>query len=296
MGLFFEKVSRGELSVVVELDPPKNPTLERYLAGARELKEAGVDGITIADNSLSHSRISNMAVAKRVQDEVGLETIVHVNCRDRNLLALQSHLLGLHVMGIHNLLIVTGDSVKVGDMPQTKSFFELNSIGLMEKVKGMNEGFLFTGVRQEERTRFLYGGALTPGKYHLPHLERMKKKITAGAQFFFTQPVFSMEGIRKLGEFSREISPAPPIFLGIMPLVSYKNARFLQGVPGIFIPEEHVERFAGKEGKEAEREGIELALSLIRYAMEWFSGFYLITPYLRTHLTAEITKRMKEWR
>ncbi|WP_051430765.1 methylenetetrahydrofolate reductase [Thermicanus aegyptius] len=294
MGKFFEKVRKGETSIVVELDPPKNPDLSRYLRGAHALKEAGADAITIADNSLSHSRVANMAVAKRLQDEVGIEGIVHINCRDRNLLAQQSYLLGLHVLGITNLLIVTGDPVKMGDMPQTKSLFELNSIGLMEKVKKMNEGILFTGVKQEERTHFLYGGALASGKNHIPHRGRMMKKVEAGARFFFTQPVYSQEAIEALGKFSREMNPEIPVFLGIMPIVSHKNALFLKGVPGIFIPDEHVELFSGKEGKEAEQVGIELADSLIQYGKKWFNGFYLITPYLRYSITAELTRRIKE--
>lgn len=296
MGNFFEKMRRGEISLVVELDPPKNPALTRYLEGAHALKEAGADAITIADNSLAHSRIANMAVAKRVQDEVGIDTIVHVNCRDRNLLALQSHLLGLHVLGINNLLIVTGDAMGLGDMPNGKSFFEVNSIGLMEKVKGLNDGILFTGMRQEEKTDFLYGGALTPGKYHLPHKERTKKKMEAGARFFFTQPVYSKQAVEELAQFSRTLSSEPSIFLGIMPLVSYKNARFLQGVPGIFIPDETVAYMEGKEGKEAERAGIELALDLIRFAKDHFTGFYLITPYLRYGITAELVRRIREAR
>ncbi|WLR41336.1 methylenetetrahydrofolate reductase [Bacillus carboniphilus] len=282
-------------TVIVELDPPKEPNLSEYLRGVKELEKAGADTITIADNSMSYSRICNTVVASIIKSETSFNPLVHIACRDRNLIGQQSRFLGLHILGLDKVMIVTGDPPRSGDLPQSKAVFETNSINLMNKVKGLNDGQFFSGDQMKSKTVFKIGGAINQGKYGSPSLERIDLKIKAGCRFFLTQPFYSKEMITRFAESIETYVKDTVIFIGIMPLVSFKNAQFLdQYVSGVNIPSDILSTMAKYKGDDAKKAGIEIAINLAEYARRFFKGLYLITPFMKYDITAEICSHMKK--
>ncbi len=180
--------------ITVELDPPRGLDCSKVLAGARALAGAGVDAINLAENPLAHIRLGNLALARQIQEETGVEVIAHVTCRDRNLIGLHSDLMGAHLLGLKNILAVTGDPVSVSGEAGATSVFDLNSVGLLELLSALNAGRSLLGTDLGGSTRFLLGAAFNP---NLPSMEgqlrRLEKKVAAGARFVQTQPVYSVE-------------------------------------------------------------------------------------------------------
>ncbi len=283
---------KDSVTVIVELDPPKTLDCSPFLSGASKLKGAGADYITIADNSLATVRVSNLAMATLLKLN-HIEPLVHVACRDRNLIGQQSHLMGLEVLGIRNILLITGDPSKYGDLPGATSVYDVPSIELTKMVKRLNEGVGFSGRALKKSARFVIGTSFNP---HLLRSEkgvlRLRKKIDAGADFVMTQPVFDEFQMEKLHQVSKEIDV--PIFIGIMPLISSRNARFLHNeVPGISIPDEILHRLECVPMHQACSEGIKIAEKLIDKALSMFNGIYLITPFMRYEITEHLTKYAK---
>ncbi|WP_100372675.1 bifunctional homocysteine S-methyltransferase/methylenetetrahydrofolate reductase [Bacillus sp. FJAT-45037] len=275
-------------SVIVELDPPKKLNTERFIKGAKALKEAGVDAVTLADNSLASPRVDNMALAARIKENV--RPLVHVTCRDRNLIGLQSHLMGLHTLGINDVLAVTGDPTKVGDFPGATSVYDVTSFQLISLIKQFNEGISFSGQDLGQKANFSVGAACNPNVRHLDKVvKRMEKKITSGADYFMTQPMYSTEQIEAFYHETKHLDT--PIYVGIMPLTSSRNAEFLHNeVPGIKLTDSVRQAMANCVDPEAaEKEGLAIARSLIDTASEYFNGIYLITPFLRYQMTGELT-------
>ncbi len=220
-----DRARRQKVTVIVELDPPRTLDTERFLTGAKALKEAGVDYVTLADNSLGSVRVSNMALGAQLL-QMGIEPLVHVTCRDRNLIGQQSHLMGLHVLGIDHLLLVTGAPSRFGDLPGAASVFDTSSMELTAHVKRLNEGIAFSGQPMQTPSRFVVGTAFNP---NVPQLhkafDRLRRKVAAGADFVMTQPVFDPALYEPLQRVTEELGV--PMFVGIMPLVSARNAWFL---------------------------------------------------------------------
>ncbi|HEU5140699.1 MAG TPA: bifunctional homocysteine S-methyltransferase/methylenetetrahydrofolate reductase [Bacillales bacterium] len=285
------EIARQKKSVIVELDPPKKLKIDRFLEGAKALKNAGIDALTMADNSLASPRISNVATASAVKSQFNLRPLVHISCRDRNLIGLQSHLMGLHTLGVDQILAITGDPTKVGDFPGASSVYDCSSFDLIHLCKQFNEGISYSGKPLGVKTSFSVGAAFNPNVHHLDKaVRRMEKKIAAGADFFLTQPIFSEQQIIDVYEATRHISE--PIYIGIMPLVSSRNAEFLHNeVPGIKLSDEIRTRMARCEGdrEKSAREGIQIAKALLDTATEYFNGIYLITPFMRYEMTVELT-------
>ncbi|MCT8138869.1 bifunctional homocysteine S-methyltransferase/methylenetetrahydrofolate reductase [Anaerobacillus sp. CMMVII] len=279
-------------SVIVELDPPKKLNTERFLEGSKELKEAGVDAVTLADNSLASPRICNLSLASIIKRDYNVRPLVHITCRDRNLIGLQSHLMGLHTLGIDQLLAVTGDPTKIGDFPGATSVYDLASFDFIRLIKQMNSGVSFSGKDLGAKTNFSIGAAFNPNVNHLePMVQRMEKKVECGADYFLSQPVFSKEQIADIYRVTKHIKV--PIYLGVMPLTSSKNAEFLHNeVPGIKLTETTRERMARVSGdlEASHYEGIQIAKELIDEVHRYFNGLYLITPFLRYEMTVELTK------
>ncbi|KMY44290.1 homocysteine methyltransferase [Bacillus sp. FJAT-27916] len=283
------KVKKGP-AILVELDPPKTLGVEEFMKGSRYLHEMGADAITLADNSLASPRISNVAIASLLKAELKKNPLVHLTCRDHNLIGLQSHLMGMHTIGLNEVLIVTGDPSKIGDFPGATSVYDLSSIDLISLVKQFNAGISYSGKSLGGQTNFEVAAAFNPNvKYVDKAVVRMEKKIQAGADYFLTQPVFSVEKIREVYEATRHIKA--PIFIGIMPLTSYRNASFLHNeVPGITLPEP-VLRAMEKAGTDAEasmRESLAISKELLDAAAEYFNGHYIITPFMRYELSGEL--------
>ncbi|MDN4074988.1 bifunctional homocysteine S-methyltransferase/methylenetetrahydrofolate reductase [Fictibacillus terranigra] len=291
-----QELVKKRSSIIVELDPPKKLDADKFFAGAKALKEAGVDAITLADNSLASPRVCNMALGSMVKSQVGARPLVHIACRDRNIIGLQSHLMGLHTLGIHDILAITGDPTKVGDFPGAASVFDVSSFELIQMIKQFNEGISLSGKDLGQKTAFSVGAAFNPNVRSLDHsIKRMERKIQSGADYFISQPVFCE---KKLMEIHQAVKPLNvPLYIGIMPLTSSRNADFLHHeVPGIKIPET-IRESMGKfkdDPVRASLEGLTIAKSLLDTAMELFNGIYLITPFLRYELTVELSNYVKE--
>lgn len=284
-------------SVFVEFDTPRHLSTTAFFKGVKALQDAGADAITMADNSLASPRISNAAIGKLIKEKFSIPPLVHLTCRDRNLIGLQSHLMGLDVLGLHDVLIVTGDPTKIGDFPGATSVYDLSSMELIRLVKQFNRGISYSGKSLKRQTHFRVAAAFNPNVRNLDRaVQRLKRKVECGADYFISQPVFDQE---RIVDISRALDGIPaPVYIGIMPLTSARNAEFLHNeVPGIRLPDEVRGRMAqaAELGKEAERrEGIEIAKELIDTAMAYFRGIYLITPMGRYTMSVELLHYVKE--
>lgn len=282
-------LAKEKTTIIVELDAPRHLDLREYMEGVQALKTAGIDAITLADNSLATPRIANIAVATLLKEQ-GIRPLVHLTCRDRNLIGLQSHLLGLHTLGIHEILAITGDPTKIGDFPGATSVFDVNSFKLIELIKKANNGISFSGQSLRKKTTFSVAAAFNPNVANLEKaVKRLEKKIASGADYILTQPIYEPETIRQLKAVTTHVEE--PIFVGIMPLTSTRNAEFLHHeVPGIKLTDGVRERMkaAGTDRKKATAESIRISKELIDVALEHFNGIYLITPFLRYDIIVEL--------
>jgi len=279
-------------SIIVELDAPKHLNTSEFFKGAQALKDAGVDAITLADNSLATPRICNASMASLVKQNIGATPLVHITCRDRNLIGLQSHLMGLHTLGITEVLAITGDPTKIGEFPGATSVFDMTSFELIQLIKQFNEGISKSGKSLQQKTSFTVAAAFNPNVRHLDRaVERLEKKIEAGADYFISQPIYSGEKIIEVYEATKHIET--PIYIGIMPLTSSQNAEFLHNeVPGIKLTDKVRARMALSDGnrEQSTREGLEVSKELIDVALEYFHGIYLITPFMRYDMTVNLTE------
>ena len=284
---FSEKIKNKQFVIAVELDPPFNADVELMLENARICKESGVDVITIADSPMGRARVDSVMIAAKIKREVGIEVVPHVCCRDKNVNALKSVLLAGYAENIRNILAVTGDPIAMSDRNNIKSVFDLNSFKLMELITTMNKE-VFAGAPIH------IGGALNLNGIN-PEVEltRMLKKMAMGASFFLTQPIFDDKVINLLPQIKDNGNTK--ILGGIMPLVSYRNAHFLNNeVAGIRIPEEIINKFDKNMGKEeAELLGIEIAVEIASKMKEHVQGFYFITPFNRVAMIMKIIKQLK---
>ncbi|MGO0060692.1 bifunctional homocysteine S-methyltransferase/methylenetetrahydrofolate reductase [Brevibacillus fluminis] len=281
-------------TIIVEFDPPKDLDAEGFLHGCCELHNAGADAVTLADNSLANVRMSNMALGAMMKSQYGLEPLLHLACRDRNLIGQQSHLMGLHALGIDQVLVVTGDPSRFGDLPGASSVFDVTSFDLIRMIKQLNEGISFSGRPLKQKANFLVGAAFNP---HVRQIEaavqRLERKVEAGADYIMTQPVYDAETIKLIHDATKHIDI--PIFIGIMPLTSYRNAQFLHNeVPGIKLSDMALERMKNVEGEAARQEGIQMAKELLDVAMSYFKGIYLITPFNYYQMTVELTQYVRK--
>lgn len=274
--------------VTVELDPPRGLDCGKVLGAARQLAAAGVDAISLAENPLARIRMGNLALAKRIQDESGVKVIAHVTCRDRNLIGLHSELMGAHLLGLRSVLAVTGDPVSVGGEAGATSVFDLNSIGLLQLLAALNRGETLLGTDLGGGTGFLCGAAFNPNLPSMDgQLRRLEKKIAAGARFVQTQPVYDPGVLATLLE--RTAPLGIPVLVGILPLVSERNAEFLHNeVPGITLPDEVRRRMRGKRGEEGVREGMAIARELVAAGRERAGGWYLMPPFGKVGLALEL--------
>ena len=290
-----EKLAAGEFVVSVELDPPKGLNPAKILEGAALLQEAGVHCINIADSPMARVRMSCIALARLIQDHLGIETIIHFTTRDRNLMALQSELLGAHALGIRNILALTGDPLRLGDYPNTTGVWDLDSVGLMQVIRGMNEGHDAAGSSIGAKSSFHIGAALNlnmTDEQTDQEIEKYWRKIDAGAQFIMTQPIYEMAPILRF--LDRVGKPPIPMILGCIPLHSSRHAEFLHNeVPGITIPDDVRTRMrvAGEHGHE---EGLKLAQELLIAVHSLVQGVYLMPSYGRYDIVGRLAKMLNE--
>ncbi len=274
--------------ISVEIDPPRSYDPGPFIRHAQKLKAAGVDLINVADSPLARARMSAVSMAHLIRRDAGVDVLLHVSCRDRNAIALQSELLGAHTLGVLNILAVTGDPTSVGDYPFAQGVFELDAIGLSRMITQLNKGKDLTGRDLDDPTHFLLGVAVNPTSPNLDlEYDRFKQKLDAGAQFAFTQPLFDP---RTLDEFMNKILSFSniPIFVGIMPLRSAKHAEFIHNeIPDMFVPQDIRERMKGA-GTEGAKVGVEIAQEFLLDTRNMVQGAYLMPPFNKFDMAIDV--------
>jgi methionine synthase / methylenetetrahydrofolate reductase(NADPH) len=272
--------------VSVEVNPPPGLTLESALEGARALKRGGVDVINVADGPRASARMGNLALCLRIQQEVGLPSLMHVTSRDRNLLGQVAHLLAAHELGVRNLVVITGDPPKMGDFPHASAVYDTDSIGMLRLITAMNHGYDPGGKPLGGATQFLCATGAEPGAHDYEReIDRLREKVDAGAELVMTQPVYDA---RVLERMLRDIEPLKiPVLVGLLPLASYRNAEFLHNeVPGMQVPEPIRERMrAAGPGEAGRSEGIAIAREMLSAVKDRVAGAYVMPPFGR-HETA----------
>ncbi|MBI2346440.1 MAG: bifunctional homocysteine S-methyltransferase/methylenetetrahydrofolate reductase [Deltaproteobacteria bacterium] len=272
-----------KFQVSVEIEPPRGFDPQKTIAGARFLHEHGVDAVNIADGARAVARMSPMALAKLIKDDVGIETVIHYCCRDRNLLGMQMDLIGANALGLRNILIITGDPPKMGNFPHATGVFDVDAIGLLHFARMLNHGHDLGGRPMGEVASLLLGCGCNPGAINLDlEVERYRKKVAAGAEFVFSQPVYDPEMLEAFVQRTADV-PVIPFFVGVLPLASLKNAEFLHNeVPGMQIPQPIMERMRTASTKEAQRkEGIRIAQEALAAARKLprIQGAYIFPPF-----------------
>ncbi|OWP58264.1 bifunctional homocysteine S-methyltransferase/methylenetetrahydrofolate reductase [Bacillus velezensis] len=290
------EIAAQKRSIIVELDPPKKLNFEKFMQAAAELKETGIEALTLADNSLATPRISNAACGSLLKERLDIRSLVHITCRDRNIIGLQSHLMGLDTLGLTDILAITGDPSKIGDFPGATSVYDLTSFDLIRLIKQFNEGISLSGKPLGKKTNFSVAGAFNPNVRHLDKaVKRLEKKIECGADYFVSQPVYSEQQLIDIHHETKHLKT--PVYIGIMPLTSSRNAEFIHHeIPGIKLSDSIREKMAlaGEDKRKQKAEGLAIAKSLLDTACELFNGIYLITPFLRSDLTSELAAYIKQ--
>jgi methionine synthase I (cobalamin-dependent)/5,10-methylenetetrahydrofolate reductase len=293
------KITNGEFVTTVEVLPPKGCDATKTLDQIRLLKKAGVDGVNIPDGPRAQTRMSAQATAILVEREIGIESVLHYCCRDRNLLGMMSDLLGAAALGLRNLLLITGDPPKMGPYPDATAVFDIDSIGLTNMVNKLNHGLDLGNNPIGQPTAFCIGVGCNPGAINLAEeIKRFEYKVEAGAQYAITQPVFDSDQLR---EFLDRIEHVRiPIVAGIWPLVSYRNAEFLHNeVPGVRVTPSIMERMrvASDKGKEIARdEGLKIARELLLDVRDLIQGVQVSAPFNNVRYALEVFDALEEFR
>jgi homocysteine S-methyltransferase len=277
--------------VSVEVNPPPGLSLDKAIEGARLLRDAGVDGVNVADGPRASARMGNLALCLRVQQELMMPALMHVTTRDRNLLGLCSHLLAAHELGLRNLVVITGDPPKMGDFPDATPVYDLDSIGLLRLITALNYGLDPGGKPIGGATSFLCATGAEPAAHDYEReLARLREKIAAGAELVMTQPVYDQD---VLARFLDDVQPlGVPVLVGLLPLASHRNAEFLHNeVPGMSVPESIRERMRkASTGAAGRAEGVAIARDMLSQVKDRVAGAYVMPPFGRYELAVEILK------
>ncbi|MGZ4887901.1 MAG: bifunctional homocysteine S-methyltransferase/methylenetetrahydrofolate reductase [Candidatus Angelobacter sp.] len=272
------KLAAGEFVTLVEIVPPKGVDFRKEVEGAKFLKAAGIDAINIPDSPRASARMSNMALCLLVQQQAGIETVLHFTCRDRNVLSMQSELLGAYTTGLHNLICITGDPPKLGNYPDATAVFDVDAIGLVNIVRNLNHGLDVGGNPIGSGTKFLIGVGANPGIGNIDEeVRRFEYKVEAGADFAVTQPVFD---VALLEQFLRRVDHHRiPVLAGIWPLTSVRNAEFMKNELRVSVPDAILERMARAPNAEAARaEGILIAREMLHRVRGLVQGAQVAAP------------------
>jgi homocysteine S-methyltransferase len=284
-----KKVRAGEFIISVEVDPPRGINPNKMLQGAALLKEAGVDCVDIGDSPMARVRMSCIAFAALCEQRVGVETLIHFTTRDRNLMALQSELLGAHAMGIRNVIALTGDPPQMGSYPSATGVWDVKSPGFIRIIKQLNQGVDWAGNSIGRPTNFLVACAVNPMADDLEfELDWYHQKVEAGADFAITQPLYDLDQMDRF--FSRVPNPPIPTIVEIMPLQSYKHAEFCHNeLAGVVIPHEHLVKMkeAGEKGINV---GFQLAHQFLLDVFDRVDGVLLVPSFHRYEMVAELVR------
>ncbi len=286
LSTFDEKLRRGEFAVSVELDPPRGVDAERLVMGAVALRRAGIDAINIADSPLATARMSPLALAVLIRQQVDIEILLHVSCRDRNLLGLLSECMGAHALGIRHMLCVTGDPPSLGDYPGAKGVFEVDSIGLIATLARLNRGEDANGKALPFRSDFHISCAVNPTADDLPkEIERFHAKVAAGAQYALTQPLYDPQDLQRFIDLAQ---PTIPLVVGVLPLRNARHAHFIHNeVPGMAIPQAVRDRM-DRAGDKGPAEGVAIAREFLTAVRSQVAGTYLMPPFNKFEMALDV--------
>jgi homocysteine S-methyltransferase len=286
------KLARGDFATMVEVVPPKGIDIRKEVEGARFLKSVGVDAVNIPDSPRASARMSNQALSLLIQREVGIDAILHYTCRDRNVLCIQSDLLGAAAVGIRNLICITGDPPKMGNYPDATAVFDVDAIGLVNIVRNLNHGLDLGGNPIGTGTGFVIGVGANPGLTDLDEeIRRFEYKVEAGAEYAVTQPVFDL---RLLENFLRRIEHCRiPVIAGIWPLVSVRNAEFMKNELRVSVPDSILERMARAQTPDAARaEGVAIAREMLIAAKQTVQGAQISAPMGRYSSAVDVLEAL----
>lgn len=283
--ILIEKISAGEKIIAVELDPPVDTEIDFFMSSAKTLKDKGVDAITIADCPIARARVDSSLLACKLKRELDMTTIPHMTCRDRNINATKALLLGLNIEGVNNVLVVTGDPIPSAQRDEIKSMFSFNSAILANYISNLNETVF--------KNPFNIFGALNVNARNFSfQLAQAKKKIENGVTMFLTQPVFTEAAKENLKIAKRELNAK--ILGGIIPVVSYRNANFMNNeISGINVSEEIIEQYKDISKEEASKLAVKISTDIAKDIAPYVDGFYLIMPFKRIDIITEIIDNIK---
>jgi homocysteine S-methyltransferase len=293
-----EKLRAGRFVVSVEIDPPRSIRIDRTIEAARLLRDAGVDLVNVSDSAMARVRMGAMAVAFGIQHDLDLECLVHFTTRDRNLMAIESELLGAHALGVRNIIALTGDPPRVGDYPTGTGVWDVDSIGLIEILSRLNRGEDQAGSPIGQPAGFTIACALDPTAADaVTEWDRLERKVEAGAHLIMTQPLYGLAQVEAMfAEAQRRFGSGGfprPLLLGLLPLQSTRHAEFLHNeVPGITIPDEAraAMHAAGERGAEV---GLEQSLALLEQVQDSVAGTYIMPSFGRYEQCAELVRRIR---
>lgn len=286
------KLATGQKVLCVELTPPRGVDTSKLIDSARRCADNGVDAVNIPDGPRASARLSPLVSALKIQQHVTIETILHLCCRDKNLIGLQSDLLGIYAMGLRNVLLITGDPPKLGDYPDATGVFDLDAIALTSAAKGLNEGRDIAGNRLPEPLALTLGVGANPVASDLQReLTRFEQKVRAGAEYAITQPVFDLKMFIDFYDATKHLNI--PLIAGIWPFTSYKNAEFMANeVPGVVVPKALLARMAAaKTAEQAKSEGVAIAREMIEALADYAAGFAVSAPFGNVTLALAVLGR-----
>jgi methionine synthase / methylenetetrahydrofolate reductase(NADPH) len=284
------KLAEGKFVTFVEILPPKGVDAAKEIAGAKLCKDAGIDCINVPDGPRASARLSAQMTCQLIQQHAGIETVLHFCCRDRNILSIQSELLGSHAAGVRNLICITGDPPRMGTYPDATAVFDVDAIGLIRIASNLNRGLDLGGNPMGSQTSLLIGAGANPGSLNLDEeLRRLEKKVEAGAEYFVTQPVFDL-GLLEVF-LDRTAQFGIPVIAGVWPLTSFRNAEFMVNELRVPVPQEYMDRMRNAENAESARAaGVAIAQDMVQRARPLTAGVQLSAPFGRYEMAIEVAQ------
>ncbi len=293
--LFAQRLTARDFVVSVEIDPPRGLNPSKCIVGAQLVKDAGADAVNIGDSPMARVRMSALSLAVMIQQQVGIDTLIHFTSRDKNLMALQAELIGAHALGIRNVIALTGDPPRIGDYPSATGVWDVDSVGLIKILQRLNDGYDWLGTSIGKPANFTIACAVNPSAEDLDQeIDRFRQKIDAGAHLAMSQPLYDRQTLER---FFERTGPLPiPFLLGVLPLQSSRHAEFMHNeVPGIVIPAQLRERMrlAGENGI---AEGLDQSRELLRETKDLVQGVYLMPSFGRYEVVAELVRWLRHQR
>jgi methionine synthase / methylenetetrahydrofolate reductase(NADPH) len=289
-----KSLATGKFVAFVEILPPRGVDASKEIAGARLCKEHGIDCINVPDGPRASARLSAQVTCQLIQQHAGIEAVLHFCCRDRNILSMQSELLGAHAMGVRNLICITGDPPRMGTYPDATAVFDVDSIGLTNIVNQLNQGLDIGGNPTGSQTALLIGIGANPGAPNMDEeLRRFAWKVEAGAEYVVTQPVFDLDLLEAFLKKTEQYKI--PFVAGIWPLTSYRNAEFMVNELRVPVPDEYMDRMRRADGAEKARaEGILIAREMARRVRPIVQGVQLSAPFGRYEMAIQVAEALGE--